>query len=107
MELSVVIPCYNEEESLAETHKRVKAACDGAPVKGYEIILVNDGSRDKTLEIMKSLVAQDKSVVAVDLSRNHGHQLALSAGLAQAKGDYIFILDADLQDPPELLTPML
>lgn len=107
MELSVVIPCYNEEESLAETHKRVKAACDAAPVKGYEIILVNDGSRDGTIGIMKSLVEKDPSVVAVDLSRNHGHQLALSAGLAQAKGDYIFVLDADLQDPPELLTPML
>ncbi len=107
MELSVVIPCYNEEESLAETHRRVKAACDAAPVKSYEIILVNDGSRDTTLAVMKQLVAADPAVVAVDLSRNHGHQLALSAGLAQAKGDFIFVLDADLQDPPELLTPML
>jgi len=107
MELSVVIPCYNEEESLAETHRRVREACDAAPVKGYEIILVNDGSRDGTMGIMKSLVQKDPSVVAVELSRNHGHQLALSAGLAQAKGGYIFILDADLQDPPELLTPML
>lgn len=107
MELSVVIPCFNEEESLAETHKRVKAACEAAPIKGYEIILVNDGSRDRTLSVMKTLVEQDPAVIAVDLSRNHGHQLALSAGLAQAKGDYIFLLDADLQDPPELLTPML
>ena len=107
MELSVVIPCYNEEESLAETHRRVKAACDAAKLGGYEIILVNDGSRDRTLEIMRGLCAQDPNLVAVDLSRNHGHQLALTAGLAQAKGDYIFILDADLQDPPELLEPML
>ncbi len=107
MDLSVVIPCYNEEESLKELHRRVKAACQAAPVKSYEIILVNDGSRDNTLGIMKELAAGDPDVVAVDLSRNHGHQLALSAGLSQATGDYIFVLDADLQDPPELLTPML
>lgn len=107
MDLSVVIPCYNEEESLRETHRRVKAACEAAPVASYEIILVNDGSKDRTLPIMEDLVKQDSSVVAVDLSRNHGHQLALTAGLFQAKGDYIFVLDADLQDPPELLSPML
>jgi polyisoprenyl-phosphate glycosyltransferase len=106
MDLSVVVPCYNEEESLAEMYRRVKAACDDVRVS-YEIILVNDGSRDKTLELMRGIVAKDKAVVAVDLSRNHGHQLALTAGLSQAKGDHIFILDADLQDPPELLGPML
>lgn len=107
MDLSVVVPCYNEEESLAELHRRVLAACKTAPVKTFEIILVNDGSNDKTLPIMQDLVKADPHVVAVNLSRNHGHQLALSAGLAEAKGDYIFVLDADLQDPPELLTPML
>ena len=107
MDLSVVVPCYNEEESLAELHRRVLAACKAAPVKTFEIILVNDGSRDKTLSIMQDLVKSDSHVVAVNLSRNHGHQLALSAGLAEAKGDYIFVLDADLQDPPELLTPMI
>lgn len=107
MDLSVVVPCYNEEESLAELHRRVLAACKAAPIKSFEIILVNDGSRDKTLGIMQDLVKSDPHVVAINLSRNHGHQLALSAGLAEAKGDYIFVLDADLQDPPELLTPML
>lgn len=107
MDLSVVIPCYNEEESLAETCRRVKAACDSAPVGSYEIILINDGSKDGTLAIMERLWAQDKSIVIVDLSRNYGHQIALTAGLFHARGDYIFILDADLQDPPELLTPML
>src|SRR3982750_2956083 len=106
MDLSVVVPCYNEEESLVEMHRRVKKACDDVGVS-YEIILVNDGSKDNTLSLMREVVAKDKSVVAVDLSRNHGHQLALTAGLAQAKGGYIFIFDADLQDPPELLGPML
>lgn len=107
MDLSVVIPCYNEQESIAETHRRVKAACDAAAVENYEIILVNDGSRDDTLRILGELHDRDPAVVVVDLSRNYGHQIALSAGLSQARGDYIFILDADLQDPPELLQPML
>jgi glycosyltransferase involved in cell wall biosynthesis len=107
MDLSVVIPCYNEQESLRETYKRVKQACQDSKVSSYEIILVNDGSADKTMDIMADLHRQDHSVVVIDLSRNHGHQIALSAGLCHALGDYIFILDADLQDPPELLTPML
>ena len=107
MDLSVVIPCYNEEESIKELHKRVSGACGKADIKTYEIILVNDGSADRTFELMKELAARDSNLVIVNLSRNHGHQLALSAGLAEAKGDYIFVLDADLQDPPELLSPML
>jgi dolichol-phosphate mannosyltransferase len=107
MDLSVVIPCYNEEESLRETHRRVQAACEAAPIKSYEIILVNDGSKDGTLSIMQDLAKQDPHLVAVDLSRNHGHQLALTAGLFQSIGDHVLVLDADLQDPPELLTPML
>lgn len=107
MDLSVVIPCYNEQESLAEMHMRVSAACAAAPVDSHEIVLVNDGSTDGTLPLMLTLLEKDPALVVVDLSRNHGHQLALSAGLAQAKGDYILIIDADLQDPPELLTPML
>jgi dolichol-phosphate mannosyltransferase len=107
MELSVVIPCYNEEESIRELHRRVTGVCATAPVSSYEIILVNDGSRDSTPEIMRELVKDDPHLVIVDLSRNHGHQLALTAGLFQAKGDYILVLDADLQDPPELLLPML
>lgn len=107
MDLSVVIPCYNEEESLAETHKRVKAACETAPVQSYEIILINDGSRDATARIMTELHTADNHTVIVDLSRNYGHQIALSAGLREARGNYIFVIDADLQDPPELLTPML
>ncbi|MBL4588804.1 MAG: glycosyltransferase family 2 protein [Alphaproteobacteria bacterium] len=107
MDLSVIIPCYNEEESLHELYKRVLATCKKADVKTYEIILINDGSDDKTLSIMKEMSAKDKKLVIVDLSRNHGHQIALSAGLSQATGNHVFILDADLQDPPELLHPML
>lgn len=107
MELSIVIPCYNEEESIRELHRRVTGVSEAAPVSSYEIILVNDGSRDQTPAIMRELAAQDPHLVIVDLSRNHGHQLALTAGLFEARGDYVLVLDADLQDPPELLMPML
>ncbi len=107
MELSVVIPCYNEEESIRELHRRVTGVCETAPVSSYEIILVNDGSKDQTPAIMRELAKADPHLVVVDLSRNHGHQLALTAGLFESQGDYVLVLDADLQDPPELLMPML
>jgi polyisoprenyl-phosphate glycosyltransferase len=104
--LSVVVPCYNEEEVLDEMYRRLSTVCKslGAP---YEIVLVNDGSTDKTWERIQKLSKSDDSVVGVKLSRNHGHQLALSAGLKICRGARIFIIDADLQDPPELLSKML
>lgn len=107
MDLSVVIPCYNEEESLGEAYRRVKAVCETAAANSYEIIFINDGSTDKTLPILKTLVEADPRVIVIDLSRNHGQQLALTAGLFQAAGDYTLIIDADMQDPPELLPAML
>ncbi len=73
----------------------------------YELVLVNDGSRDKTWKILQMLAHCDDRVVAVDLSRNHGHQLALSAGLSLARGERTLVIDADLQDPPELLPHMI
>ncbi len=106
MQLSIVIPCYNEELCLAELHQRVSAAAAGV-TQEYEIILVNDGSRDATWPMIEAFCAQDPHVVGVDLARNHGHQLALTAGLTIARGAHILIIDADLQDPPELLAPML
>jgi polyisoprenyl-phosphate glycosyltransferase len=105
-ELSVVIPCYNEEEVLPELHRRVAEVCVEL-VLPYELILVNDGSRDRTWPVLAGLAADDPHVVAVNLSRNHGHQLALTAGLSVCRGERILILDADLQDPPELLPKML
>ncbi|HZW29663.1 MAG TPA: glycosyltransferase family 2 protein [Isosphaeraceae bacterium] len=104
-ELSVVIPCYNEEEVLPELHRRVTAAC-GDLTRSYELVLVNDGSRDRTWPVLAGLAADDPHIVAVNLSRNHGHQLALTAGLSLCRGERILILDADLQDPPELLVEM-
>ena len=105
--VSVVVPCYNEESNIAALHCRVAAACRRAVGESYEIVLFNDGSRDATWLAMLTEQSRDARVVAVDLSRNHGHQLALSAGLSIAGGDRILILDADLQDPPELLADML
>jgi dolichol-phosphate mannosyltransferase len=104
--LSVVVPCYNEEACLTELHRRLTAAATAAGTS-YEIVLVNDGSRDGSWALMQLLAANDPNVLAVNLSRNHGHQLALTAGLDLAAGERILIIDADLQDPPELLSAMM
>jgi len=104
--LSIVVPCYNEEEGLGELHDRLARTCDGLGLP-YEIILVNDGSTDGTWLAMLELAAAAPQLVLVNLSRNHGHQLALTAGLSQAVGRRVLILDADLQDPPELLPDMM
>ncbi|KQN25126.1 glycosyltransferase [Sphingomonas sp. Leaf33] len=104
--LSVVIPCYNEEACLEQLHARVSAAARAAVGEDHEIVLVNDGSRDDSWGVMQRLSALDPRLVAINLSRNHGHQLALTAGLDLCAGEQILIIDADLQDPPELLTDM-
>lgn len=105
--LSIVAPCYNEEAGVAELARRIGAACAAMSLESYEVVLVNDGSRDDTWARIQALVALHPHVVGVNLSRNHGHQLALSAALAVCKGDRVLIIDADLQDPPELLPRMM
>ena len=105
--LSIVVPCYNEAACLDVLYTRVAAVARAAAGDDYEIVLVNDGSKDETWSAMQRLAAGDPHLVAINLSRNHGHQLALTAGLDLARGDRILILDADLQDPPELLPAML
>ena len=104
--LTFLLPCYNESAVLPETCRRVKAVAE-ALGKRYEIVLVNDGSSDDTLAQMLQFAQRDPALVIVNLSRNHGHQLALSAGLHYCTGERVLILDADLQDPPELLPQML
>jgi len=106
-QLSIVVPCYNEEACLDLLHRRLSAAALAAVGQDYEIVLVNDGSKDGSWPLMQELSAGDPRLTCVNLSRNHGHQLALTAGLDLARGDLILIVDADLQDPPELLGPML
>ena len=105
--LSIVVPCFNEEECLDALHARLGAVASGVAGDDYEIVLVNDGSRDGSWAKMKALAADDPHVMAVDLSRNHGHQLALTAGLDLCRGETVLIIDADLQDPPELLPEMV
>jgi dolichol-phosphate mannosyltransferase len=105
--LSVVIPCYNEADGINELHRRLTAAIRPLFANDYEIVLVNDGSRDGTWQSMCALADTDPRVLCINLARNHGHQLALTAGLEHCTGELIFVMDADLQDPPELLGPML
>ena len=105
--LSIVVPCFNEAECLPVLHQRLTAAARASSGEDYELVLVNDGSRDASWSLMEALAADDPHLVAVNLSRNHGHQLALTAGLDLCRGEHIMIVDADLQDPPELLGPML
>ena len=105
--LSIVVPCFNEEACLDSLYERLSAAARSSAGDDYEIVLVNDGSRDGSWPMMQRLVAADSRLVAVNLSRNHGHQLALTAGLDLCRGDAVLIIDADLQDPPELLAEML
>jgi glycosyltransferase involved in cell wall biosynthesis len=105
--LSVVAPCYNEAEGLTELHRRLTAACRRCQDENYEIVLVNDGSRDRTLSVLVQLAQNDPHVVVVNLARNYGHQIAITAGLQNCGGDRILIIDADLQDPPELLPNMM
>jgi polyisoprenyl-phosphate glycosyltransferase len=105
--LSVVVPCYNEAAGLREFVRRLTKACEQCAGDDYELILVNDGSTDATWSEILRLAAQQQGIVGVDLAHNHGHQLALSAGLFVAGGDRILIIDADLQDPPELLSEMM
>jgi len=104
--LTFLLPCYNEGAVLPETYRRVKAVADALGQR-YEIVLVNDGSSDDTLAQMLQFAQRDPTLAIVNLSRNHGHQLALSAGLHYCAGERVLILDADLQDPPELLPQML
>ena len=106
VDLSVVVPCHNEEAGLRELLRRVTSVC-GLLAKAYEIVLVDDGSTDRSWTAMEELAAADSHVVSIKLSKNHGHQLALSAGLRICRGARILILDADLQDPPDLLPDML
>jgi dolichol-phosphate mannosyltransferase len=107
LRLSVVIPCHDEEEVLAELERRVVAVCAEVAPDAYEIVLVDDGSRDRTAAIIAEIAARNPAVVGVELARNYGHQIALTAGLAFARGQRILVIDADLQDPPELLPAMM
>lgn len=105
--LSVVVPCFNEVEVIDALLGRLVPICQEVCPDDYEIVLVNDGSSDGTWAAIERHAARSPRIVGIDLARNHGHQLALTAGLQLCSGELVFVIDADLQDPPELLPQMV
>lgn len=105
--LSIIVPVYNEQESLHTFHQRLCASLAGMKNAKFEILYVNDGSTDGTLPLLLALMQKDGRVRILDFSRNFGKEAAMTAGLAQAKGEAVIVIDADLQDPPELIPGMV
>ncbi|MFD2117958.1 glycosyltransferase family 2 protein [Paenibacillus yanchengensis] len=103
---SVIVPMYNEEEVITHTYSRLTEVMQQTE-ETYELIFVNDGSHDRTLEVINQLKQQDAHVRVIDFSRNFGHQIAITAGMDYAEGDAIIVIDADLQDPPEVILQMI
>ncbi len=107
MKLDIVVPIFNEHENLRELNRRLREVCDKLVDITCQVIYVNDGSRDNSMEIMLEQREVDSRFTIVDLSRNFGHQAAISAGLAHADGDAVIFIDGDLQDPPEVIPDLV
>ena len=105
--ITVIVPCYNEEAALHYYYKEMSRVMDEMNDVDFELLLVNDGSKDKTLEIMMELASNDSRVKYISFSRNFGKEAAMYAGFENSTGDYVCLMDADLQDPPRLLPEML
>lgn len=105
--LSIIIPCFNEEEVISETFKRILKIASEITYLDIEIIFIDDGSKDLTPVLLQNFVNKENFVKAIFLSRNFGHQIAVTAGLDASKGDAVVIIDADLQDPPEVIHEMI
>lgn len=106
MNISIIVPCYNEQEVLPLFYEEATSVLEQLN-RSYEILFINDGSKDKTIDILRSLAEKDNRVKYVSFSRNFGKEAAMYAGFCNAKGDYVAVMDADLQDPPELLPKMI
>lgn len=107
MLISVIIPCFNEQEVIQESYRRLAQVFVDNDLPDYELIFVNDGSRDKTMILLRDIALNNNHVKLLSFSRNFGHQAAVTAGLKACKGDVAVIIDADLQDPPEVIPEML
>ena len=107
MRVSVIVPCYNEELVVNATHERLSKVFASLPELSYEFVYINDGSQDRTQEVLAALQQKDPRVRVLRLSRNFGHQIAVTAGLEEASGDAVVVIDADLQDPPEVIPEMI
>jgi polyisoprenyl-phosphate glycosyltransferase len=105
--LSVVVPCFNEEQVIPETLSRLRTLCDELQPLSVELIFVDDGSRDHTRQLLKAAAAQDPRIRIIAFARNFGHQIAVTAGIDAASGDAVVLIDADLQDPPEVVHQMV
>ena len=103
---SVVVPMFNEEDVLTETYRRLTEVMEKSGF-GYEIVFVNDGSRDKTSLMLSEICDKDKRVKLLDFSRNFGHQIAITAGMDHSSGRCVVVIDGDLQDPPEIIPDMI
>ena len=104
--ISIVVPIFNEEENLPELRQRLTKALDSTG-ESWELICVNDGSRDRSLQILRQMHQQDPRIKVIDLSRNFGHQPAVTAGIHHATGDCVVLIDGDLQDPPEIIPELV
>lgn len=104
--ISIIVPCFNEEAALPLFYRKIQKVLLSLNID-YEIIFVNDGSKDNTLYILRNLAAQDMHVIYISLSRNFGKESAMYAGFCNATGNYVAVMDADLQDPPDILPKML
>ncbi|MBR6432761.1 MAG: glycosyltransferase family 2 protein, partial [Muribaculaceae bacterium] len=105
--ISILVPCYNEEQSLPLLYPELKKLMDGDPAHEWEILFVNDGSLDGTLDLLRQYRSQDERINYVSLTRNFGKEAAMLAGFDYVTGDCMVIIDADLQDPPELIPEMV
>ena len=105
--LSLIIPCYNEQEGLPIFIKETTRILKSIPVDEYELLFINDGSKDNTLQILKEFAKKDEHITYLSFSRNFGKEAAMYAGFSNADGDYVAVMDADMQDPPSLLPEML
>lgn len=105
--VTLIVPCYNEEEALPIFYNAICGVAEKLPEYDVSLLLVNDGSKDGTLKVMKELAQKDERVKYISFSRNFGKEAAMYAGFCNAKGDYVAVMDADMQDPPDLLPQML
>lgn len=105
--ISLIIPCYNEEEALGYLYKELNRVAEIMSKYEFEFLFINDGSKDKTLDLLKSYAKEDSRVIFLSLSRNFGKEAAMYAGFCNAAGDYVAVMDADMQDPPSLLPKMM
>ena len=106
MKISLIVPCYNEQDALPMFYNEVIKTVENSNYQ-YELIFVNDGSKDNTLDLLKDFASQNKNVTYISFSRNFGKEAAMYAGFCNANGDYVAVMDADMQDPPSLLPDMI